>query len=314
LHRSPSPCEIKAMNEPSEVEAAAMKMIHSWARVESGDEVSGLVVREEIPNCSSIRASMESHISCGLRAVPIEIFSLTGKDSDLAKEIDITREINPLIVVVDGHPDGPAYILEGSHRIDALKHLGVSHIPALVVFDESAEGSVKDGHGMTIPLEKRFPMQGKPRSEITVTHDGLSGKDGEVLRLPGGRIEVKTLNMSYSPRGQSVIDFVVEEGMRGKGIGTRLLQEAKSRHEDLGGQVSSVASLKLFYKAGFRNPILPEGSLAAHVVDFENLGGSLYMAKNNRYGNPYEGTVPEKLPGLLGGVNEHQAHQMTATR
>lgn len=53
----------------------------------------------------------------------------------LAAEIEASKELNPLIVAVD--KDGP-YILEGATRAEALKKLGATSFPALVVKDLDA--------------------------------------------------------------------------------------------------------------------------------------------------------------------------------
>ena len=107
----------------------------------AGSVVDGRVVRQEFaPNQSSISASFyEYEILPGIREVPMSAFILDqaplAKDSrtlDLAKQIQQSQEITPLIVAIDN--DGP-YILEGGHRYDALKLLNAKSFPALVVID-----------------------------------------------------------------------------------------------------------------------------------------------------------------------------------
>lgn len=108
----------------------------------SNGECDGLRVRDEIPNLSSISASLNKWEKVpGVRNIPIENFYLTGKSysvsedkriEDLAERIRYSGEINPLIVIKDS--DG-LYILEGSHRADALFRLGIRYIPALIVVD-----------------------------------------------------------------------------------------------------------------------------------------------------------------------------------
>ena len=117
--------------------------------------------------------------------------------------------------------------------------------------------------------------------------ESLVGSDGEVLTLPGGRIDVQHSNLKFAPRMQSVIDFVVDEDKRGQGIGDKLLKLAKAKYPDLGGQVSSLASLKVFHNNGFRNPEIPKGDFSQHKKEFQNDGGSLYMALKDRNGVPY---------------------------
>lgn len=110
----------------------------------AGNIVDGRQVRSgTIPNQDSIPASFNDYeILKGIREVPMSSFTLDGdpqgllvKDQwtiSLAKEIQKTNEIMPLIVAVDNK--GP-YILEGGHRFDALKLLKAKSFPALVVLD-----------------------------------------------------------------------------------------------------------------------------------------------------------------------------------
>jgi hypothetical protein len=114
--------------------------------VKPGDEVSGLIVREHIPNKSSIAASFDDYeILSGIREVPRNAFDpeylgslsydkLDQRTKDLAEQIRQSKEINPLIVGVDSKG---AYIVEGGHRFDALMSQDFKSIPALVVIDKS---------------------------------------------------------------------------------------------------------------------------------------------------------------------------------
>jgi hypothetical protein len=112
----------------------------------AGARVGGLIVREEIPNLASIGASLDDYkVLPGIRVVPFSAFTQMGplryysvseerRTKALAQEIAWSGEINPLIVVEDAQ--GP-YILEGGHRFNALRELGVKTFPALVVQDLS---------------------------------------------------------------------------------------------------------------------------------------------------------------------------------
>jgi hypothetical protein len=108
----------------------------------AGQAVDGRIVRDDIPNTSSIASSLDDYtVLPGIREVPMADFNITGKSyseegdrriADLSAAIRASGEITPLIVVVDR--EGP-YILEGATRIDALKRLGAKSFPALVVRD-----------------------------------------------------------------------------------------------------------------------------------------------------------------------------------
>lgn len=117
----------------------------------------------------------------------------------------------------------------------------------------------------------------------------LVGDKGETIRVDGGRIDIQHVTGKFSPRKQSVIDFVVEEDRRGKGIGDKLLKEALRRYDDLGGQVSSAASLKVFFNNGFRNPDLKGGqaTFSEHLALFKEDGGSLYMTHKDDNGRAF---------------------------
>lgn len=106
----------------------------------AGGRVDGRLVRDEVPNMPSIGASIPSpEVLPGVREVPMSAFTMDEtppagdeRTMGLAEEIGKSGEINPLIVAIDGL--GP-YILEGSHRYDALKLLGARSFPAVVVID-----------------------------------------------------------------------------------------------------------------------------------------------------------------------------------
>jgi hypothetical protein len=109
----------------------------------AGDIVNGMMVRKDIPNTSSIGASLTDYSTHGLQEVPMSAFDVVGKPryrsaqeekytKELARQIQQNKELNPLIVVKDaeGH-----YILEGGHRFDALRELDINSFPALMVHD-----------------------------------------------------------------------------------------------------------------------------------------------------------------------------------
>lgn len=123
-------------------------------------------------------------------------------------------------------------------------------------------------------------------SYFTEAKRSLVDDDGDVIEHEGGFIDVHT-SPQFAPRKQSVINFQVPEEHRGKGIGDALVKRAKEKHKDLGAQVSSLASLKVFHNNGFRNPSLPSGSFEDHKKAFHDNAGSLFLAHNDEHGNPY---------------------------
>lgn len=141
----------------------------------AGDIVDGRKVRKHVPNESSIGASLYSPVILpGIREVlmtdlkgPGDRISDSERITTLAKEISISGEINPLIIVIG--EDGP-YVLEGSHRIDALYMLGAKSFPARVVIDTQDTIEDKKDAGRLYDAAKSFrndiwiPYQ---RKEIT---------------------------------------------------------------------------------------------------------------------------------------------------
>lgn len=100
---------------------------------------------------------------------------------------------------------------------------------------------------------------------------------GTCLHSANGHICVNT-GGKYSPCKHSVTEFIVDEKVRGQGFGHVLVQEVIKRyHSDIGGQVSSAASLAVFYKNGFRYAMNQKASLADCLKEFKDSGGSLYM-------------------------------------
>lgn len=91
-----------------------------------------------------------------------------------------------------------------------------------------------------------------------------------------GHIEIME-DAQFSPATNSVSEFYVHDEFRGKGFGNIILKEAMKRYEDLGAQVSSLASLKVFYNNGYR-PLNKSNVEFEEVVNlFKENGGSLFM-------------------------------------
>lgn len=129
------------------------------------------------------------------------------------------------------------------------------------------------------------PEAAKQSGERKIT--SYAGKNGDVIQVPGGYIDIHFQNNPQSPRRHSVVGFLVDEDKRGQGIGHKLLQQAKQKYSDLGAQVSSKASLKVFYNNGFRAPEMPEASFPELLKLWKENGESLYMAVNDEDGRPY---------------------------
>ena len=113
----------------------------------AGSTIDGRnILSGPVPNTSSISASLlDYRVLPGIREVSMSYFSGPKsvfyavddfqKSEKLAKEIEVSKTITPLIIVID--KDGP-YILEGAHRYVALFYLGAKSFPALVVLDDES--------------------------------------------------------------------------------------------------------------------------------------------------------------------------------
>lgn len=151
--------------------------------IDGKKEVDGRRVTSKIDNLDSISASVEHPWEMpGIREVHMEDFKTVREGPNgrrpaadderrvetLAGKIKESGKISPLIVVDDGHPDGP-YILEGGHRFDALHRLGAKSFPALVVLDMGAiqqriksEGSIASRLTRNEMTANAFPPSDKP--------------------------------------------------------------------------------------------------------------------------------------------------------
>jgi hypothetical protein len=115
----------------------------------AGGECDGRAVGEDVPNTDSISASLTDYkVLKGIREVPLKDVITDPKgyfyaaddmqrSRDLAAEIKASKEIAPIIVVIDNQ--GP-YVLEGAHRVVALFMLKAQAVPALVVLDLESLG------------------------------------------------------------------------------------------------------------------------------------------------------------------------------
>jgi hypothetical protein len=172
----------------------------------ASDIVDGRKVRSEIPNMDSIEASLEKpNILPGIYEIPLSEFGgLTGKHysssgtkriSELADEISINKEINPLIVVLD--KEGP-YILEGATRAEALYKLGAKSLPAKIVLDEDSLSEGKKLGTVNIPAKEPWMMT---RDEFAANQ----GKDSPYIQQQRDAIVKKAISEGL-PVPQNVLN------------------------------------------------------------------------------------------------------------
>ena len=98
------------------------------------------------------------------------------------------------------------------------------------------------------------------------------------LIADGGKIVIWE-NSPYVDGVHSIYSFVVDESKRGQGIGSQLIDAVLEEYagEEISGQVSSLASLKVFYNKGFKSAEAPDATFEELVEVFNNEGGSLNM-------------------------------------
>jgi hypothetical protein len=91
----------------------------------------------DIDNLASIGSTLNQWQELkGIRDIPTLCSGAPSESlSSLAMEIQSSGFIMPLIVVCESDRDEGLYILEGSHRYDAICELGYEKFPALVVVD-----------------------------------------------------------------------------------------------------------------------------------------------------------------------------------
>ena len=151
----------------------------------NGNEINGLLIRNEIPNKSSISSTLENYeILKGLREVrwsteKPKYYSVeqSERTKQLAKEIEFNKEINPLIVEIDKNNE--PYIIEGSHRVDALTELGIYSFPALVVIDLDARNKLAEDRkkawmpgSQAVTVKKKCRLGGLPDGTSVACNQG----------------------------------------------------------------------------------------------------------------------------------------------
>src|SRR5208337_1942598 len=160
-----------------------------YPEVADGEKVDWRGVIDSVDNLSSIAASFPNYIILdGIRKVDFDQFDgkpdITSRTKRLAAQIDESKRLMPLIVGIDHK--GP-FIMEGSHRYDALKILGAKEIPAVVALDlDDLKSESKPSAKAT--GETEVPGR-NPDSEIA-TREMTWKQKGELQREPNSREHV----------------------------------------------------------------------------------------------------------------------------
>jgi hypothetical protein len=128
-------------------------LLDSLQRSQGGVKDLSLMPPTESVLNSAQASFYDFEIAPGVRNVPIKNLEpfLPGYESpnelrrieSLAGQIRESKEIEPLFIGVD--PTGIPYIMEGQHRIRALKSLGYDEVPARIVIDMDDVGKAEGG-------------------------------------------------------------------------------------------------------------------------------------------------------------------------
>jgi Large polyvalent protein associated domain 38/ParB-like nuclease domain len=274
--------------------------------------VSGLAVRPHVPNLGSIESSStDSTTLPGIREVPFSYFeappSVTEKTKNLALQIKENGEINPLIVMVDAK--GP-YILEGSHRYDALRILGKKSFPAVVVVDH------QDGFGLSAPTSRLAAPSPGPVSleegfaKILANDPAISGKFIPDPSKPlGGQAQMHTLRRGDQTKREHAV-----------------IIDGRGRHLEIQGTAENVffgpdvtkrfndpnESIVVHHNHPDNAPEEPGyGSLSDDDLKLLGRPGVKGIWANGHQGNFNRGELTDKMRGLLDRGAENLADRIT---
>lgn len=194
------------------------------------DIVDGRKVRPDIPNLSSIDSSISNPRELsGVREVPMTAFTLDEaplskekRTLALAEEIRQSGEINPLIVAID--EQGP-YILEGSHRYDALKILGAKSFPAKVVVDEDAISQVAPAKQPALAAEF-VGLQERPRGQAPIALYNIPDDKGGKTTVTAETAKERGFSVPEAPTTQ--VKTLADERRAGKRVKDRGLAPSRA--------------------------------------------------------------------------------------
>jgi len=131
----------------------------------------------------------------------------------------------------------------------------------------------------------RYKQLLKRANEIETQKDikeiGKNKIDTKTFSIGNSYIEIWE-NSPYANGANSVYSFIVDEDLRGQGIGSKLLDAVNDYYngKPLSAQVSSIASLKVFFNKGFKTNQNPNATWEELVKLFNESYQSLNMRIN----------------------------------
>lgn len=189
---------------------------------------------------------------------------------------------------------------------DEMKSKGNLHSLPKITIDSN--GDIIDGCHRTLALQRLGYetidlLQGSNEEFIPQYKKECVDEDLEIYKYSNefGSISIME-NAKYSPADNSVYEFLVKDEYRGLGVGTELLKMAMKEYSNLGAQVSSKASLKVFLECGYEPKALT--STLNKLGDFTSfdfktfnkapdllLGRNHYIDMNNTFNKAMEESI-----------------------
>lgn len=148
------------------------------------------VATKRIPNRSSAYGHYEHYtIGRSVENVPlselISTYARPARVRELAELIRQSGKVDPIIVGVS--LDGTTEVIEGQHRVAALKQLGAQKVPALIVRETRPQYAVSAMRGKYIV----HPEGHTNADDIVSMHESVDAAWGEADRLNGEQANVK---------------------------------------------------------------------------------------------------------------------------
>lgn len=179
-------------------------------------------------------------------------------DDDIVDDIIYEIEENGIKKIPKVIINDEGDIIDGLHRLNAFIKLGINNIDLLI--------------GTNI---KHVPKFKKELIDENLKIYKISNEFGSISIMEDAK---------YSPADNSVFEFLVDEQYRSLGVGTELLKEAMKQYDNLGAQISSLASLKVFLECGFEpneTSISQQPELELTSFDFKTFNKAPELLEGN---------------------------------
>lgn len=178
------------------------------------------------------------------------------EDSDLSERLEEYKYYNHIIEFDLSFLDNEEwdvcdYIVD--EYVEKIKENGVNSIPKIVI---SNNFSIIDGiHRLNAFLKlgiKEMDVLMGTNKKLELIKEEIVDEELQIKKYYNefGHISVME-NARYSPVQNSVSEFIVKDEYRNLGVGKHLVSHIKEKYGEIGAQISSKASLKVFAENGF---------------------------------------------------------------